>query len=850
MNPHTSSWDSNVLDGQLHRNVTKYSNFLQKLSTSSQVDKLSQLIKRERSEQLQSLDQFIEEAQTKHNSAIRKLELQRTDLTSTLSQYHSAVSVISDSNVVAKTINYDISTIDVEDKLIKKTLDFVSHVKKLKNNISVVHGALESKNYILAAKSIQEIRNVPKEILESEFAKKTVPSSEIPEEPSVLLDIWCEQFSELLRTNFLNAAKSQDVQQLTMMFKMFPMVGQDSLGLDLYSKYVCDIIAEKSRKVVTGDIKKNGVFARALFHLFRIVSTIINDHSKIISSCYGVNHMIHVMEKVEKEADLQGGLVLDMFTETRKVDRFVKEITEWFSKRESIDNQDEKNNIDSDDDTRYDSDDINDNEENNSTVIGANELSNLVNEFSEMLKTWSMYAKFFSARWYEFSNIKDVDCLVPPPPILDGRFTLKLKNDNVATNFETLIMFSLNKAFTKSLLLEELPSLNNLITLKSVKHDEVSSYPISSVLEDTALLIRENLMLTVNTGQYQIFSHFLDQLAKFYQNEFLVKFLQSKFKNLQPKLTVSLALKKYVPTGASPSNSNVNSRGISPSITESYASAKLSQLGFNFRGAAANALTNFQTNLQSVVSDEEAVLAFHHFLIYINTLSLSRRFVHKLLSIEILTERPNLLRCNFPFEDNAQQLITKVNACEDLMVKQNNKLQKWAVKFLFENIVSKRIRTITTNCFINGNDNNYVSGADDFEVMPGMNEFVKKWKQNMIPFQNILYDDAYTELLTLIVEYIIKIVEQRIWLLKVNELGATKLDRELSLFIQTICWFNYTLREKFTRLTQIVLILGFDDDNFDVTTGDIKEELVSSIKWVLSPQDRIEARNLKIDKRQ
>lgn len=855
MDYQNSSWDCNVLEGQLLKNLTKYSFFLQKLSTASQVDKLSQLIKREQIEQLQSLENFIQNSQAKHNSSIRRLELQRADLTSTLSHYHATLSTISDSNVIAKTINNDIMTIDREDKLINKTLQFVSQTKILKQNISIINSALESKNYMLAAKSIQEIRSLPREIIESEFAKKTVPSSEIPEEPSILLDNWCKQFTSLLRTNFLEAAKSQDVQQLTMMFKMFPMVGQKNLGLDVYSKYVCDIIAEESRKIMTSEAKKNGVFGQALFHLFGIVSTIINDHSKVISSCYGTTYMIHVMEKVEKEADLQGGLVLDMFTESRKIERIVKEINEWFKTREYQYNNrtnDDANNADDNDDEYDSGDSANENEKDGSiSIIGSNDLSSLVNEFSEMLKTWSMYARFFSVRWYEFSDVNDMESLVPPPPILESQFALKLQKENILTNFETLLLYSLNKSFTKSLSLEELPSLNDLISLKPVKHNDLSSYPISSILEDFSLLIRENLILSVNTGQIQVFSHFLDQLAKFYQNEFLVRFMQSKFKFLQTKLTSSSSLKKYVPTvnGQSNPNSNVNSRAISPTVAESYASTKLSQLGFNFRGAAANALTNIQTNLQSVVSDEESVLSLHHFLIYANTLSLSTSFVHRLLTIEILEENPKLLHDNFPFSDNALQLTSKVKACEELICKQTSRLQTWLVKFLFENNVMKKVRAMTTNILVNGNENCYVSGADDFESLSSMNEFVAKWKSMMIPFQNVLYEDVYTGLLTLVVDYIVKILEQRIWALKVNELGATKLDRELSLLIKTVCALNYTLREKFTKLTQIVLILGFDDDNFDVSTADIKEEIVSSMKWVLSPQERIAARALKVDKR-
>lgn len=836
------AWDTGVLEGQLLKNLTKYSLYLQKLSTASQVNKLAQIINKEHQDQSQCLDRFIQESQSKNNRAIRNLELQRTDLTSTLSQYHSCLSSVANSNVTARAINDDIVTIDHEDKLIKKTLQFAQGVSVLKNNISVINSAIEARDYQLAARCIHEIRQLPQEILESEFAKKVVPTSEIPEDPAVLLDKWCHELTEVYKKSFFEAAKSQDIQKLTLIFKMFPLVGQNTLGLDLYSKYVCDMIAEQSRKVMTMERKKRGVFAQALLHLFKIVSTIINEHSKVIASCYGTSYMIHVMEKVEKEADLQAGLVFDIFYESRKVDRVVSDIQKWSSHRDELADENAPSKGELLVNTAVDSDSNLDNQ-----LISVGDLTDLVNEFSSMLQNWSMYSRFFSVRWYEFSETQDIGVLRRPPPIADSQLAVKLDQDGFHKSFEVLALHYLQISFKKSLSLEELPSINSLISLKPFEHADIFSYPVSSILDDLSLLVRKNLILAVNTGQTEIFSHSLDQLAKFYQNEYLVKFMQSKFKTLQPRLSSSLTLKKFVPKSAD--GSTVTSRAASPSVAEGYAANKLSQFGFNFRGAAASALTNIQSNLQAVVSDEEAVLSLHHYLIYINTLYLNSNVAHRLLTVEILEDNPRLLRDNFPFGDDADVLTKKINVCETLLVKQTTKLQKWSVRFLFENIMMGRIRSLTSNIMVNGNENQYISGADDYDDLSTVHEFITKWQAMMIPYENVLVTDAFTELLSLIVDCIVKKLEQKIWSLQVNELGATKLDRELSLLISTVCSRNYVLREKFAKLTQIVLILGFDDDDFDVESEDLKEEISTGINWVLSSQDRISARNLKVDKR-
>ena len=284
-------------------------------------------------------------------------------------------------------------------------------------------------------------------------------------------------------------------------------------------------------------------------------------------------------------------------------------------------------------------------------------------------------------------------------------------------------------------------------------------------------------------------------------------------------------------------------------------------------------MTNIQSNLQAVVAeDEDSILALHHYLIYLNTLYLSKVYIHRLLSIEILEDdSQRILRDNFPFDNDAAQLQNLIINSEKLVLEQTDKLSKWAVKYLFQNILQNRVRNLLGTVFVNSassnsstsnqknvsrdysagsNQRNYITSIEDFEDLSQINSFNSKWNQLIIPYKNILHNEAYAELLSVIVDYIVTTLEQRIWTLEFNELGVTKLDRELSLFIGNMCGLNYNLREKFLKLTQIVLLLGLDDDNFDLTTGDIKDDFNGTFDWVINSQERIKARNMKIDRTQ
>lgn len=825
------SLESLVLEGQLSRNLAKYSTVIQKFTTLSQVNKLQHVLSTDHASTTKSLDSYIQETHSSHNQDSRKLELQRAGLTTTLSKFHSVLEGFSRSNALAKQISRRITSVDNERDLVSDTLTFVEQVLQLKRNISMVHSALQKHEYAVAAQGINDIRQLPKQIIASDFAKKVVPSSEIPDDPEVLLDTWVKELSDVFLAKFLEAAKRQDVQGLTMFFQMFPLIGKPDLGLDSYSKYVCDIIAEQSRKIMTTVVNRGSNFyAQALLHLFKIVSTIINDHSKIIAKYYGKKHMVHIMTKVEKEADMQAGLILDTFNDGRKIDRIVKEIIDWEHKtvqRSQSPNEGTDEEIED--------------------PITISELTNLINEYSSIFQNWSMYCRFFAVKWNEFSGhdlSSNTQELQVPAPIADGKFSRKINEQGGIDNFRVLVKHHLYRSFERSVELEDLPSLNPYISLTPYKHDDLSTYAISSIVEDTTLFVRSNLISNVNTGQTVLLTNFLDTLLKFIQNEYLVKFLQNKLKLLQPRLNASLALKRYVP----PTESSAASRAASPSLFEQQQS-KLSNFGFNFKGAATSALTNIQSNLHAVYADEESVLKLHHYLIYINTLGIGGRFFHRLLIKEILEENPRLLYDNFPFASEADALVKKIKSCEETVITQNSKLLTWSIRSLFENILQGKLKKLGNPLFINGPDDEYICSAHDFEDLSRLNQFIHQWKMMIIPFENVLYRDSYIELLTFIVEYLVGFFEAKIWGLRINELGAIKLERELSALIATVCTSNYFLRDKFAKLTQILLILGFDDDDFDTVTGDIKEEVVGTISWVLTPQERVMARKLRVDSR-
>jgi hypothetical protein len=79
---------------------------------------------------------------------------------------------------------------------------------------------------------------------------------------------------------------------------------------------------------------------------------------------------------------------------------------------------------------------------------------------------------------------------------------------------------------------------------------------------------------------------------------------------------------------------------------------------------------------------------------------------------------------------------------------------------------------------------------------------------------------------------------------RVNDLGALRLERELLVFIAEVCEDNFDLRDKFVRVTQLVLLVGMDDDEYAMSV--VADPEAIGINWVLTPGERKRVRRWRV----
>lgn len=228
-----------------------------------------------------------------------------------------------------------VKELDLEKSRVEETLRVVEQVAELK---ACVHGVVGSmgapQDWETAAAYLDRASKVPEDIVRGAFAASIVPSVEVPDPPWVTLEDSRESLCGLFTREFEKAAGEGDGTKVTRFFKLFPLIGRAEVGLDIYGRYVCQGVAGTARATLKdgfgGSTRKEGFFyANALTKLFEHIAQIVEGHGGLVERHYGPGKMVRVIERLQQEADVQGGIILDTWSDERNIDRRLTDVKSY-----------------------------------------------------------------------------------------------------------------------------------------------------------------------------------------------------------------------------------------------------------------------------------------------------------------------------------------------------------------------------------------------------------------------------------------------------------------------------------------------------------------------------------------
>lgn len=243
--------------------------------------------------------------------------------------------ILSSAASTATRISGAVKRLDLEQARVRSTLDVVEQVAELKACVLGVTGSMGApQDWETAAGYLYRASKIPKEVVNGSFAEEIVPTSEVPDVPTVTLDHAAKSLQGLFLREFEKAAQEGNGGRVTRFFKLFPLIGKPEVGLDVYGRYVCQGVASRARANLhagTGGNQRNEGFfyANALTKLFEHIAQIVEHHGGLVERHYGVGRMVKVIDRLQLEADVQGGIVLDTWSDERSIDRKLTDIRSY-----------------------------------------------------------------------------------------------------------------------------------------------------------------------------------------------------------------------------------------------------------------------------------------------------------------------------------------------------------------------------------------------------------------------------------------------------------------------------------------------------------------------------------------
>lgn len=408
---------------------------------------------------------------------LTKLDIHRTTL-GTLESQQLAFK-LTEAAQTGENISARVRTLDSERSRIVESHNHVSKVLLLKRNLESVHQAMDSRKWEAAAELVHScLTDIPSDVIEGQLARDKVPSGEHPQLPRDALTEICEGLGQLFKREFDKAIKSRDVKELTRYFKLFPLVDKTDLGLATYAQFVCSIITEESRKLLQGApaTPPPTFYGLIASRLFENIANIVVQHGKIVDRHYGPGHMLLVIQAIQREADVQAGIIADTFLDERRVDRMVS--LEQFEDLKHV--------------------------------------SDIVGECGMILNRWALYRKFLSG----FEGGENV-CNT-------SAFQHKVST-RLLPVFDPLVTKFFEGSIAKAVDLEVVPEPSTKTEPVTLEHA-----PQTSVVDDSMYILKTVLSQVVSTGVESHVSRSLSAVRKVLETQY-IGHVQSKIREFAPR---------------------------------------------------------------------------------------------------------------------------------------------------------------------------------------------------------------------------------------------------------------------------------------------------------------------------
>ena len=736
-----------------------------------------------------------------------RVDFLRASLSSQASKARSISNgMLSDAAGTANRISSSVKKLDLEQSRVKATLEVVEQVAELKACVLGVAGSMGApQDWETAASYLSRASKIPKEVINGTFAARVVPTAEVPDAPDVTLNNASESLCGLFLREFDKAVKDNDGSKITRFFKLFPLIDRSDIGLDVYGRYVCQGVAARARANLNagtgGNQSKDGFFyANALTKLFEHIAQIVDGHGGLVERHYGAGKMTRVIERLQVEADVQGGIILDSWADERRIDRQLTEIKSYaytflvqsfLPVQRGISGTPRANSPANMPDRSSEDE-----------GVDMKAVDALLNEMTIMLGKWSLYTRFLTSKCTkpqeEVDSASDESTM---PKFLLNSTLMKKITDRLIIPFKTMTTFFFRRSVEKAFQLDEQPPGLSLNPYKPLNSNPPH---ITSAVDDIMYIVNKVVQQSLATSQLEIVRTVIPTLTRVLRSDFLGM--------VQRKMDDESYPKAAIPGNLPPERIIVaflvlvNNLDVAISYVSQVVQTKIQP----------SAPTSPEKGLQSYFPNPSEQLRI----------------------TAILSD----LTASFT-DETSSRLSDSINV-------------------IFNNVMKPRLRPILLDAFrdtdyalstdelraLAAEEGRDELGPDAEGAVASLgNELVRLrfqhgWDALTKPIGRIMTEKTFDQLLTLVTSYLSKMLEKRIWAYhgRVNELGGVRLERDVNAIIGVaVQGKKYGYKDVFLKCTQICMVMNMEDEEWEEVKG---EKGDGSVADRLSEEEKERAR--------
>lgn len=734
------------------------------------------------------------------NRQLGRLDLARAQLGSQVVATRSISNgMLSSAASTAHRISGAVKKLDQEQAAVKATLDVVEQVAVLKSCVLGVTGSMGApQDWENAANYLHQASQIPETVTNGAFAEEIVPTAEVPDLPRQTLNSAAESLCGLFLREFEKAAQAGNGAGVTRFFKLFPLIGRSDVGLDAYGKYVCGGIAARARSNMSSTQRQDGLFyASTLTKLFEHIAQIVEGHQPLVERHYGPGSMTKVIERIQVEADVQGGIILDTWSEERKVGRKLTEVKSYpfnFLVQSFLPSQ-KPSTLQS----RTGSPAPGSGRPSEDEGVDMREVDALLNESATMLGRWALYTRFLATK-VAGNNDDGPDTKLSIPTFIAQSNIQKKMQQLLIDPFNTMAGFFFRRSVEKSFQLDEAPTD---LSLNPNKPLGANPPFITSAVDDVMYIVNQMLQRTLSTSQRPVAASVLPAISRVLGSDFFSMIQRKMRDESYPKAAIQGALP--------PENLIISFLVLLNNLD--VATDYVRRIVNTCLGQASTANTSQEALDGTLLAD---TFPFGHEAV----------FVEKALK-----------NIQSSFEAKTSELISE------------------AIEVMLKQVMRPRLRPVLIETFRDIDYAEEESPEDDAHAADDIvtQRFERGWQAFTLPLKRILTPANYNKLLTVTVGHLARTLEKRIlsYYGRVNELGAIRLERDVAgIVAAAVKGGRYELRDLFARSVQMTLVMNMEEDEWEEISklGGPQLERETGVSWKLDAEERKRARGVVKDR--